>query len=80
MTFFIQLSRSFNYRVSQESPTSHGYFSLNKWKEKKEAEKTWDPFFSFYRPGVLQSMGLQRVRHDWATEHQQEYFMTKANE
>ena len=24
------------------------------------------------RPGVLQSVGLQRVRHDWATEQQQE--------
>ena len=24
------------------------------------------------RPGVLQSIGLQRVRHDWATEQQQE--------
>ena len=23
------------------------------------------------RPGVLQSMGLQRVGHDWATEQQQ---------
>ena len=23
------------------------------------------------KPGVLQSMGLQRVRHDWATEQQQ---------
>ena len=24
------------------------------------------------KPGVLQSMGLQRVRHDWATEQQQQ--------
>ena len=24
------------------------------------------------RPGMLQSMGLQRVGHDWATEHKQE--------
>ena len=24
------------------------------------------------RPGMLQSVGLQRVRHDWATEQQQE--------
>ena len=23
------------------------------------------------RPGMLQSMGSQRVRHDWATEQQQ---------
>ena len=23
------------------------------------------------RPGMLQSMGLQRVTHDWATEQQQ---------
>ena len=26
------------------------------------------------KPGVLQSMGLQRVRHDWATEQQQRTF------
>ena len=26
------------------------------------------------RPGVLQSMGLQRVRHDLATEQQQQYY------
>ena len=26
-------------------------------------------------PGRLQSMGLQRVRHDWATEHTQEKLM-----
>ena len=25
------------------------------------------------RPGVLQSMGLQRVGHDWVTEQQQQY-------
>ena len=25
------------------------------------------------RPDVLQSMGSQRVRHDWATEHQQQW-------
>ena len=25
------------------------------------------------RPGVLQSMGSQRVRHDWATEKQQQH-------
>ena len=24
------------------------------------------------KPGVLQSLGLQRVRHDWVTEHQQQ--------
>ena len=24
------------------------------------------------RPGMLQSMGLQRVTHDWATEQQQQ--------
>ena len=25
------------------------------------------------KPGVLQSMGLQRVRHDWATEQQEQW-------
>ena len=35
---------------------------------------TWANFGRWWgtgRPGVLQSMGSQRVRHDWATEQQQ---------
>ena len=35
---------------------------------------TWADFGRWWgtgRPGVLQSMGLIRVRHDWATEQQQ---------
>ena len=27
------------------------------------------------RPGVLQSMGLQRVRHNWVTEQQQQHLI-----
>ena len=27
-------------------------------------------------PGLLQSMGLQRIRYDWATEQQQEYYLS----
>ena len=37
---------------------------------------TWANFRSWWetgKPGVLQSMGLQRVRHDWVTEEQQGY-------
>ncbi|XP_061285685.1 tetratricopeptide repeat protein 7B isoform X4 [Bos javanicus] len=30
-----------------------------------------------FGPGVLQSMGSQSVRHDWATEQQQEHDMTR---
>ena len=30
------------------------------------------------RPGVLQSMGLQSVRHDWATEQQQQLHETNS--
>ena len=36
---------------------------------------TWANFRRWWRtgkPGVLQSMGSQRVRHDWATEQQQQ--------
>ena len=29
----------------------------------------------FGRPGVLQSMGSQRVRHDWVAEQQQNVFI-----
>ena len=37
---------------------------------------TWADFGRWWetrRPGILQSMGSQRVAHDWATEHQQQY-------
>ena len=63
--FFIQLSSSFNYTASQESHQPHmdTCLSINGRKRRRQG-KTWDPFFSFYRPGVLQSMGLQRVGHD----------------
>ena len=36
---------------------------------------TWTNFRKWWetgRPGMLQSMGLQRVEHDWATEQQQQ--------
>ena len=29
------------------------------------------PWWQKGKPGMLQSMGLQRVKHDWATEQQQ---------
>ena len=29
------------------------------------------------KPGVLQSMGSQKVRHDWVTEQQQQTFTFK---
>ena len=32
------------------------------------------------RPGVLQSMGSQRVRHNWVTEQQQSYFTNEDTE
>ena len=36
--------------------------------------KLWE-LVVFRRPGVLQSMELQRVRHDLATEQQQQYLL-----
>ena len=41
---------------------------------------TWANFGRWWgteRPGLLQSMGSQRVRHDWATEQQQQQAMEK---
>ena len=41
------------------------------WLSGQELEKTLGDRRTG-RPGVLQSMGLQRVRHDWVTEQQQQ--------
>ena len=41
---------------------------------------TWANFGRWWRtgrPGVLQPMGLQRVRHDWVTEQQQQLQCTR---
>ena len=52
---------------------------LNPWLRKIPWRKAWQPTPVFLpgesqtdEPGRLQSMGLQRVRHNWATEHTQE--------
>ena len=39
--------------------------SLTQWRWVWASSRSW---WWTGRPGVLQSMGLQRVRHDWATE------------
>ena len=39
--------------------------SLNKWTWVWASSRSW---WWTGKPGVLQSLGLQRVRHDWATE------------
>ena len=39
--------------------------SLTRWTRVWVNSRSW---WSTGRPGVLQFMGLQRVRHDWATE------------
>ena len=38
------------------------------WLDRHELEQALTGGWWTGRPGVLQSMGLQRVRHDWATE------------
>ena len=39
--------------------------------------KLWE-MMKVGKPGVLQSMGWQRVRHDWATEHNKKWKKNKA--
>ena len=49
--------------------------SLTQWKWVWASSRSW---WWTGKPGVLQSMGSQRVRHDWATEQQQQaYFLKK---
>ena len=42
--------------------------SLTQWTWAWASSRRW---WSIGKPGMLQSMGLQRVRHDWVTEQQQ---------
>ena len=53
---------------------------LNGWKA-SPTQWTWvwassGCWWWTWRPGMLQSMGLQRVRHDWETELNWLYFIT----
>ena len=50
--------------------------SLMKWTWTWANSRRWSVT---ERPGRLQSMGSQRVRHDWVTEQQQGYLGHKAN-
>ena len=45
--------------------------SLTQWTWVWASSRRW---WRTWTPGVLQSMGLQRVRHNWATEQQQYIF------
>ena len=45
-------------RCWMPSPTQWTWVWANSWR-----------YWKTEKPGVLQSMGLQRARHDWATEH-----------
>ena len=49
------------------------------WHHQLDGHEVWANSRSWWRtgkPGVLQSMGLQRVRHDWATKQQQPVWRT----
>ena len=53
------------YQLShQGSPLSHPYMTTRK---SKSLSKLWELVMTG-KPGVQESMGLQRVGHDWATE------------
>ena len=54
-------------RASEDEMAGQHYW-CNKHESNWANSRRW---WGTRRPGMLQSMGLQRVRHDWATEQQQ---------
>ena len=60
---------------SVKNPPAMQGLGFNPWVEKIPWRRTWQPSILdgespwIEEPGGLQSMGSQRVRHDWATEH-----------
>ena len=58
-----------------KNPPAMQGLGFNPWVEKIPWRRTWQPSILdgespwIEEPGGLQSMGSQRVRHDWATEH-----------
>ena len=54
-----------DWRWEEKETTEDEMVGWHHWLNRHEFELSW---WWTGRPGVLQSMGLQRVRHEWATE------------
>ena len=71
-----------------KNPPAKGSPGLNPWVGKIPGKRAWQPTPVFLpgespwteKPGGLQSMGSQRVRHDWVTKHAQEEGMVERKE
>ena len=61
----LQASMSFTMSQSLLKLMSWWMASLTQWKW---VWASWRSWWWTGKPGTLQSMGLQRIRHDWATE------------
>ena len=59
-----------DWRQQQKGMTKNEMVGWYHWLIGHEFEKTSVDNWRTGKPGVLQSMGLQRVRHNWATEQQ----------
>ena len=54
-----------DWMQEEKGMTENSMASLTRWTWVSRSSGSW---WWIGKPGVLQSMGLQRVRHDWATE------------
>ena len=59
-----------DWRQQQKGMTKNEMVGWYHWLIGHEFEKTSGDNWRTGKPGVLQSVGLQRVRHNWATEQQ----------
>ena len=61
-----------DWRQEKKGTTEDEMVGQHCWFNGHEFEQALGDGEGTGRPGVLQSMGSQRVRHDWATEQQQD--------
>ena len=62
-----------DWRQEEKGPTEDEMVGWHHQLNGHELSKLWSWWWA-ERPGVLQSMGSQRVRHDWATELDWKHF------
>ena len=60
-----------DWRWEEKGMTEDEMVGWHHWLNGREFEQLWETVKE-REPGVLQSMGSQRVGHDWATEQQQQ--------
>ena len=60
-----------DWRQEEKRMTEDKMVGWHHWLNGHEFEASSGRWWRTGKPGVLQSMGLERVRHNWATEQQQ---------